>query len=191
MFGAPVWPPGAPKGQNFKIFVSQRRTFKILLDTYFGALISYQLKNLSLGPPLAPPGAPKGQNCKIFTFYREPSNFTVHCFGGLDFIYVQKFMFQSSGGLFWPPRMPKLNKNLLFATPWIFIYIFWVLLSCAEHGAIHDGHILIQRCTAQHSIAPWLVSHSMYRIHIMQWVLFLLVVQCLECSDSGCFIHNH
>ena len=28
-FGAPVWPPGDPKGQNFKIFVFQRRTFEI------------------------------------------------------------------------------------------------------------------------------------------------------------------
>ena len=28
-FGAPVWPLGPPKGQNFKIFVFERRTFKI------------------------------------------------------------------------------------------------------------------------------------------------------------------
>ena len=28
-FGAPVRPPGPPKGQNFKIFVFERRTFKI------------------------------------------------------------------------------------------------------------------------------------------------------------------
>ena len=39
--GPTFWPPGPPKGQNFKIFVFQHRSFKILLYTDFAALISY------------------------------------------------------------------------------------------------------------------------------------------------------
>ena len=40
------WRPWGPlKGQNFEIFVFERRTFKIWYSTNFGALISYLLKN--------------------------------------------------------------------------------------------------------------------------------------------------
>ena len=68
-FGAPDWPPRAPKGQNFKIFVFQRRTFQISLYTDVAALISYQLKYFGLGPRFAPPPGPlKWQNFKIIVF---------------------------------------------------------------------------------------------------------------------------
>ena len=58
-FEPPVLAPRAPKGQNFKIFVFRRRTFKFLLYTDFGVLILYQLKKFCSGPPFGPPGPRK------------------------------------------------------------------------------------------------------------------------------------
>ena len=78
MVGGPRLAPGAPKGQNFEIFVSQRRTFKILLYPIFGALISYQLKNFSLGPPFGALGPQKVKIVKFLLFTENHQNFTVH-----------------------------------------------------------------------------------------------------------------
>ena len=68
-------PPGAPKGQNFEIFVFQRRTFKILLYTDFAALISYQLKYFGLGPWFGPRGPRKGKILKFLFLNVGPSKF--------------------------------------------------------------------------------------------------------------------
>ena len=50
---------------NFKIFVSQARTFKFGQDVDFRSLISYQKKNFGLGPPFGGGGA-EVSNFKIF-----------------------------------------------------------------------------------------------------------------------------
>ena len=73
--GPPVLAPRAPKGQNFKIFVFRRRTFKFLLYTFFGALISYQLKNFGLEPPFGPLGPQKGKILKFLFLNVGPSKF--------------------------------------------------------------------------------------------------------------------
>ena len=50
----------------------------MLLYTYFGALISYQLKNFSLGPPFGPLEPQKVKIVKILFFTEDHQNFTVH-----------------------------------------------------------------------------------------------------------------
>ena len=93
------------------------------------------------------------------------------------------------------PRNAKIEKKISFATPWILLHFeFWYHV-CNVHwpdSVIHLYRIELRSCmvqcmmvtfwhsTAQHSIAPWLVSHSMYRIHIMQWCYFCWLCNILS-----------
>ena len=65
---------GAPKCRNFKIFVSQARTFKFGLDVDFKCLISYLKKNFGLGPPFGRGGAQSVEILKFLFLKLEPSN---------------------------------------------------------------------------------------------------------------------
>ena len=101
-FGAPVWPPEPPKGQNFEIFVFDRRTFKIWYNTHFGVLISYQLKKFGFEPPLWPLDPRKVNFLKFLLFSVNPSKFGIILILGLWFhISCQILVWGPRFGPFW------------------------------------------------------------------------------------------
>ena len=163
MFGPPVWAPRAPKGQNFIIFVFQRKTFKILLYAYFCTLISYELKIFGFGPPFGPLGPRKVKFVKFLFLMEDHQNFTVHWFWGLDFIYVQNLCFNPQGGLFWPPECQN-RKKISYATPWILLHFeFWYHV-CNVHwpdSVIHN-RIELGSCMVQCMMVTCWHSTTLY-----------------------------
>ena len=183
MFGPPVWAPRAPKGQNFIIFVFQHKTFKILLYAYFGTLISYKLKIFGFGPPFGPLGPRKVKFVKFLFLMEDQSKFYCTLILGSWFHICTEIYVSILRGACFDPRNAKIEKKIIkFATPWILLHFELWYHVCNVHwpdSVIHNrielGSCMVQcmmvTCwhnTAHHSIAPsWLVSHSMYRIHIM------------------------
>ena len=134
-FGPPVFAPRPPKGQNFKIFVFQRRAFKILLYTGCSVLISYQLENFGSGPPFWPPGPRKVKILKFLFFNVGPSNF--YCILVLEsWFHISWKVFVRAP--FLAPRAPKAKNFKIFVFQrrtfkiyCILILVSWFHMCCA------------------------------------------------------------